>query len=109
VIDVPVQAVCLPGVAAGLRLAGVDAMEVDRVEAGVRWLNEAINQRSEKVLLVQESIHEALPTEVRARLARRPLPMIVSFPDPRWEPVAEPEAYIIELLRRAIGYRVRLR
>lgn len=108
-MDVPVQAVCLPGVAAGLRLAGVDTVEVDRVDAGARWLSEAVNQRAEKVLLVQESIHEALPAETRARLARRPLPMVVPFPDPRWEPIAEPEAYIIELLRRAIGYRVRLR
>lgn len=108
-MEVPVLALCLTGVAAGLRLTGVEVIEFDRVEAGIRWLGEAIAARRSAVLLVQEQIYAALPAETRARLARRPLPMIVPFPDPSWEPVAEPAAYIVELLRQAIGYRVRLR
>jgi hypothetical protein len=34
--------------------------------------------------------------------------MVVPFPSPSWTAPAEgPEAYIAELLRQAIGYRVR--
>jgi hypothetical protein len=36
--------------------------------------------------------------------------MVVPFPAPTWtERAAGPEAYILEILRQAIGYRVRLR
>jgi hypothetical protein len=35
--------------------------------------------------------------------------MVIPFPMPTWAAVSEtPETYIAELLRRAIGYRVRL-
>ena len=62
------------------------------------------------VLLVDERLHDALPPDLRRRLARRPLPMVVPFPGPAWaERAAGAEAYVIELLRQVIGYRVRLR
>jgi len=36
--------------------------------------------------------------------------MVVPFPEPSWEAAgAAPEAYIVELLRQVIGYRVRLK
>jgi len=108
-MDVPVLALCLPGIATGLRLAGVEVLEFDRVESGVHWLGGAIGTRMSQVLLVQEQIYAALTPDLRARLVRRPLPMIVPFPDPSWEALPEPAAYIVELLRQAIGYRVRLR
>jgi hypothetical protein len=34
---------------------------------------------------------------------------VVPFPGPAWEKLAPAEERVIELLRRAIGYRVRLR
>ena len=51
----------------------------------------------------------AVAAGFRLALARQPLPIIVSVPLPTWAaPAASPEAFIAELLRRAIGYRVRL-
>ena len=48
--------------------------------------------------------------DVRRGLARRPLPMIVPFPGPQWQRERRaPDAYIVELLRQVIGYRVRLK
>ena len=45
----------------------------------------------------------------RRALARRPLPMVVPFPIPRRALAAPaPDAFIAELLRQAIGYRVRI-
>jgi len=108
-MEVPVQVVCLAGVAAGFHLAGLDVMECGSVDAGVRRLSEAIASAEAKLFLAQESVYDGLSPETRARLGRRPWPMVVPFPDPSWEALPEPEAYIIELLRRAIGYRVRLR
>ena len=37
------------------------------------------------------------------------LPVVAPFPAPSWDVKGEAEAYILEILRQAIGYRVRLR
>ncbi len=59
---------------------------------------------------MEDSIHQSLSEEARRDLARRPLPMVVPFPGPSWVSTGvESDQYIVELLRRAIGYRVRLR
>jgi hypothetical protein len=43
-------------------------------------------------------------------VGRRSLPVLIPFPGPAWvERPAAAEAYIVELLRQVIGYRVRLR
>ena len=74
-----VRVLCRPPLAAGFRLAGLTPIEAQDPEEGGR------------------------------RLAREPLPLVVPFPGPAWGPPREgAEAYIAELLRRAIGYRVRL-
>jgi vacuolar-type H+-ATPase subunit F/Vma7 len=61
------------------------------------------------VVLVEEDLFEALPEELHRSLERQPLPIVVPFPGPTWVKRPPPEAYVVELLRRAIGYRVRLR
>jgi vacuolar-type H+-ATPase subunit F/Vma7 len=55
-------------------------------------------------------VYGRLPEDLRRRISKRPLPMVVPFPGPTWQELGEgPEAYIVELLRQVIGYRVRLR
>lgn len=104
-----VRVIARPGVAPGFALTGLPTLEVaDAVEAG-RQVRSARDEGI-GVLLVEDSLYDALADEVRREVDRRDLPMVVPFPGPAWaEPVLAPEAYIIELLRRAIGYRVRLR
>ena len=58
---------------------------------------------------MKTSFYDALPDDVRLELGRRPLPMVVPFPGPQWGGRREAEAYIVELLRQVIGYRVRLK
>jgi vacuolar-type H+-ATPase subunit F/Vma7 len=104
-----VQALCPPESAGGFALAGLPTAVAEEGEAAARLL-ELVARPELGVLLVDERLYAALPESVRRALQRRPLPMIVPFPAPLWEerPSAA-EAYIVELLRQAIGYRVRLR
>jgi vacuolar-type H+-ATPase subunit F/Vma7 len=84
-------------------------MEVDDVPDGVRRLLAAPDMAGLGVLLVEDSFYHALPPLARRTMARRPLPMVVPFPGPAWSALPEaPESFIAELLRQAIGYRVRL-
>ena len=105
-----VRVLCRPEVAAGFGLAGLRAIPVTTATAAELRLRDLMREPDTGVVLVEERLHDALPVDVRRRMARRPLPMVVPFPGPAWAERAEgAEAYVIELLRQVIGYRVRLR
>ncbi len=104
-----VRVLCRPGIAAGFRLAGLrpDLAEDDTEGAG--RLAALLEDPAAGVVLVQEDFYSALPESQRRTLARRPLPMVVPFPAPSAALAAPaPDAFIAELLRQAIGYRVRI-
>lgn len=104
-----VRVLCRPPIAAGFRLAGLAPLEAGDPVEGARRLSALLDDEETGVLLVEEDFHAALSDADRRELARRPLPLVVPFPGPRWAESAErPEAFIAELLRQAIGYRVRL-
>jgi vacuolar-type H+-ATPase subunit F/Vma7 len=101
-----VRAICRPELGAGFALAGVSTVEVaDAGEAEAR-LHELMKQKDVGVLLVEDDL---LPAEGVPGAARRPLPMIVPVPAGRPGGADDAAAYVAELLRRAIGYRVRLK
>jgi vacuolar-type H+-ATPase subunit F/Vma7 len=105
-----VRVIGRPEVAAGLALAGVRPLEVATPEQGAASLKELLATPDVGVVLIENGLYDGLPDDLRRRLGRRPLPMIVPFPGPAWQELGEgPEAYIVELLRQVIGYRVRLR
>ncbi|HEX2451791.1 MAG TPA: V-type ATP synthase subunit F [Gemmatimonadales bacterium] len=104
-----VRVLCRPAVAAGFRLAGLAPLEADDAEEGGRRLAALLEAPDVGVVLVEEPFYAALPDAARRRLARQSLPMVVPFPGPEWLPPREgAEAFIAELLRQAIGYRVKL-
>ena len=104
-----VHVLARPAVAAGFRLAGLPSLEASSPADGARQIATLLDETGLGVILVEADIFDAVSDEVRHELSRRPLPMVVPFPGPSWEPGAEgPEAFIAELLRQAIGYRVKL-
>jgi V/A-type H+-transporting ATPase subunit F len=105
-----VRVVGAPDVAAGFAAAGLAAVTVEAPAEAARRIGDLLGDPQVGVIVVDERLYDILPEELRARFARQPLPMVVPFPGPAWTPRLEgAEAYIVELLRRAIGYRVRLR
>lgn len=105
-----VSVLCRPEVGAGFGLAGLRPQEFVAVADGVERLRAALHDPAAGVVLVEQSLYDALPEDLRGELNRRPLPMVVPFPGPQWAERREAaEAYIIELLRQVIGYRVRLK
>ncbi len=90
-------------------MAGLATVEVAGVEEGVERLRSLAADPSIGVILVEERIEHALPDEVRRAIGARALPMIVSFPGAAWAgATSAAESYIVDMLRLAIGYRVRL-
>jgi vacuolar-type H+-ATPase subunit F/Vma7 len=104
-----VALVCDGSVALGFRLAGLRPRVVDSREDADRLLSQMVDEPQWGVILVQEDM---MPDAPRSgwRRERSGLPVLVPFPAPSLErPPGEAEAYVAELLRRAVGYRVRLR
>jgi len=98
-----------PVVALGFRLAGLEPYVADSAERAANHLDGMLRDARWGIILVQEDL---MPDPEPASITRSKsgLPILVPFPRPgRERPPGEAEAYVTELLRRAVGYRVRLR
>jgi vacuolar-type H+-ATPase subunit F/Vma7 len=109
-MNADVRVLCRPELAGGFLLAGARVVEVSTAVEAALALRDMLDEPAVGVVLLEEQLHDQLPDDLRRTLGKRPLPMVVPFPDPAWE--ARPDtadSYIVELLRQVIGYRVRLR
>ncbi len=98
-----------PSVTLGFRLSGIRPHVADSREVAGRLLDEMVREGGWGVILVQEDLMPRAFGTSR-RHSTTGLPIVVPFPAPRRErQVGEAEAYVTELLRQAVGYRVRLR
>lgn len=104
-----VRVLARPEVAAGFALAGVPGVETDTPGAFLDGLRRLAADPEVGVVLVEDAEERRIPDDLRRALARRPLPIVVPFPGPRWVEGPVVDRYIVELLRQVIGYRVRLR
>jgi hypothetical protein len=107
----PVAIVCRPAVAPGFALAGVvpsaapDALAAAEILAG---LVAAPPGDRPLVVLVEDVLLPGLPVALERRLTADPRLLVVPFPAAGGADATAPAAFLLELLRQAIGYRVRL-
>jgi V/A-type H+-transporting ATPase subunit F len=103
------RVVTRPGDALGFRLAGV---RVDEVSPGAESaaLLALLADPGNAVLAVESDVLAALPAHESERAMRRARPVVIPFHLPRRPAEARAVAsdYVAALLRRAIGYRVKL-
>jgi vacuolar-type H+-ATPase subunit F/Vma7 len=107
-MELTVRVLCSPEVAPGFALAGiaVDAAEEATAADAVRRL---ASEESVGIILLEDRLDRALPSDLRARIDRMQTPILVPFPSPAWERRGLAEQYVLEILRQAVGYRVRAR
>jgi vacuolar-type H+-ATPase subunit F/Vma7 len=103
------RVVCRPACCDGFALAGVRSVPATDVAETSAAVARLLEQPEIGVLLIEDGLYRALPETLREGLERRPLPVVVPFPGPRSAPRVSVESELVELLRRAIGYRVRIR
>jgi len=107
-MELSVRVVCRPEVAPGFELAGLRAdTAIDGASARLR-LAALADDPAVGIVLLEERLLRALPVEFAQRLERQPRPLVATFPSPHFGAEPAAEAAVLELLRRAIGYRVRL-
>jgi vacuolar-type H+-ATPase subunit F/Vma7 len=103
-----VRAIALPPMAAGFRLAGVPCDEVRTPREAAERLLGIVTEEDAGVVLVEQRLLDAVPEATRRELEKRATPILVAVPPPQWTARHRADDYILDLLQRAIGYRVRL-
>lgn len=96
--------------AAGFALAGFEPLEAQDGADATRRMSDLLADTGLAIVLVESGLYQSLDDEIRRRISSHVLPLVIPFPGPVWaEGASAPDAYVVELLRRAIGYQVRLR
>lgn len=99
-----------PDTALGFRLTGVEVTEVAGVEEATERLLALLKARESGVVIYNEEYHRALPEKSRAALEESITPVFFAVPVARAGRLGEPrEEYLARLLRRAIGYQLKIR
>lgn len=104
-----VRVLCRPALAAGFELAGLQVARATDAASAHAEVTRLAADPAIGMLLVDEGLYRALPRDLVSRLDRQALPVVAPIPAPSWDVKGEAEAYILEILRQAIGYRVRPR
>ena len=95
-----------PGSSAGFALAGVEVTPAADAQAAARKLEELDPRFG--VVLIDQRLYGDLPEELRRRLNRAAEPVVIPVPGPDWTEESSAHEYVVDILRRAIGYRVKL-
>jgi vacuolar-type H+-ATPase subunit F/Vma7 len=106
---VKVRVVSRSVLAAGFELSGFPVARVDDAAAAAQAITRWASDTEVGIILVDETLYNALPRDLLARHDRQAVPMLAPVPAPRWDERSQAEAYVLEILRQAIGYRVRPR
>ncbi len=94
--------------ALGFRLAGAAVREVEPGEEPAAFRALLADARL-GVVAVEEEILRAVPPHVLGRARQRGVPVVLPFALPRrWGEAGRGEAYVAAILRRAVGYAVKL-
>ena len=97
-----------PGDAGGFRLAGAEVREVEPGGEAAAF-RDLLGDPRVGVLAVEEALLAAAPPRLLARARERGLPVVLPFALPRrWGEPGRGQSWVAELIRRAVGYGVRL-
>jgi len=96
------------GSSAGFALAGVPVLEAKSGTDAAAQLEHLAETEGAGVVLIDEPLYRGIPEEIRRGFQRSALPVVIPVPGPDWTSEASAHEYIVEILRRAIGYRVKL-
>lgn len=95
--------------AVGFRLAGVEAAAVAGPQEAERLLRAWVDEGECSLIIVAQRFLEAFSDTTRRRLERLSLPIVVPLPlSPAWQREERSEDYILALIRRAIGFQMRI-
>ena len=106
--DAQLVVLATPGTSVGFALAGVPIVEIGDRANTLAEVTRLIDGAEAEVVIIEESLYQDLAPEVRRGFGRLTRPVIIPVPGPSWSEESNAHEYIVDILRRAIGYRERL-
>jgi vacuolar-type H+-ATPase subunit F/Vma7 len=96
--------------ALGFRLSGIEVRKADS-ESELRGRIEAVlNEKDVRIVIVDEEMFRGLPEKLERRLESSTAPLFLPIPTIKvWREEVRPEDYAARLIRRAIGYQIKIR
>lgn len=102
-----------PDLAPGFRLAGVETDPVRTAaqmrQAAERLLIDREKGREKEIVLLDESLFRQLPETLRRRMEESTMPLFLPIPTRPSREASATETRLAEVIRRAIGYQVKIR
>ena len=97
-----------PQSSAGFALAGVSVFPEADGTSAARRIELLISESEAGVVMIEEALFGDLPEDLKRVLLHKVVPVVIPIPGPSWGAESTAHDYIVDILRRAIGYRVRL-
>ncbi len=96
--------------ARGFRLSGIGTRTTETPEELLAFADALRKDAEVRLVLVDESLFHKLPERVQGRLENSKSPLFIPIPAVRPSKGAvKPEEYVARLMRRAIGYQIKIR
>lgn len=94
----------------GFKLAGVEIREANSLEAMREGVQSVLSDREVGIVIVDEAMFRQLPERLEKKLEESTAPIFVPIPTLKlWREAIKPEEYAARLIRRAIGYQIKIR
>jgi V/A-type H+-transporting ATPase subunit F len=98
------------GASLGFQTAGVETLEVDGSTDVSALLLDLQEQASYGLIAIEEAFLDKVSANVMKRLRKRGLPVIIPIKLPQmWGEAEAGESPVLRLIRRAIGYQIKLK
>jgi len=97
-----------PGLSVGFELAGLEVHQAADGVAAAKQIVRLVDEGHAGIVVIDQTLYGALPDEMKRSLQRSAMPVVIPVPGPDWIEESSAHEYIVDILRRAIGYRVRL-
>jgi vacuolar-type H+-ATPase subunit F/Vma7 len=105
-----VHVICSREAALGVGLVGLTPLVVANGEEAAAAMTRLSTEPARGgVVLIEQALYDALPPSTRRQLRREGLPVVMPFPGPGLPLGTPPEQELLDILRGAIGYHLRLR
>lgn len=104
-----VTAIVPRGQGSGFVLSGIQVREVSNITEAQNILTLELEEVLNGVILIDESFIHELPSKLQKQVDESTIPLVVSVPIiTKWEPISDRKEIINNIIRRAIGYRIKL-
>lgn len=99
-----------PGASLGFRCAGIECREVEEAEDVSGLLFKIQSEGRFGLVAVDENLLKRVSEHVMRRIHKKGLPIIIPVNIPRkWGEVEFGESPVVRLIRRAIGYQIKIK